>query len=288
MSKSGPSITFGGKHARTTIGRGRVTQTVRTPIKGLYYSSTTKTGGGRRKSYNTRSRYNNRKKSKSSGGCLSLLGGLFLLSFLFYIGLALLYFGIIAGLLYLAYTYYKVHKTYTPDQYERFASILYAGEPEKKRGPWKIYGDVKKSLKNLPKEIQLLESRALAFSGENVLDLCALLDERDVDAWRYHSLLEISHEPEFYEPPLDNFYAEAFHTYIQKTFQPVYLSAAELKTMRGKEARYQKYLERFLPCYDQLPDSAKAELQSFIKAYDIHFVFVYGQQSDMEGGMEDE
>lgn len=37
LSKSGPSLTVGGKHVRTTIGHGRVTNSVRTPVKTLHF-----------------------------------------------------------------------------------------------------------------------------------------------------------------------------------------------------------------------------------------------------------
>lgn len=40
ISKSGPTLTVGGKYVKSTFGHGRVTNSVKTPIKGLYYSST--------------------------------------------------------------------------------------------------------------------------------------------------------------------------------------------------------------------------------------------------------
>ena len=62
ISKSGPSVTAGGKYIHTTVGHGRVTNSVRTPVKGLYYSSTKSTKGR-----STRSKNRTGSRKKQSG-----------------------------------------------------------------------------------------------------------------------------------------------------------------------------------------------------------------------------
>ena len=58
--------------------------------------------------------------------------------------------------------------------------------------------------------------------------------------WQYQGLLEIAAEPDFYEPPHDNYYADAFKDYTIRSFASVLADAALLKTERGRKNRYVK------------------------------------------------
>ena len=164
ISKSGPSITAGGKHIHTTVGHGRVTNSVRTPIV---------------------------------FGAVLVLGGIIA------IGAIILYLVIIAALLFVAYTYYKANKTLNPDQVERLASILYADDPNKKYGALTVYLENKRQMNALPKEIASLDAQISSYSSEDVSALSDLLDEREKKQWRYQALREIASEPGFYEPALN-------------------------------------------------------------------------------------
>ncbi len=264
FSKSGPSITVGGKHAHTTIGHGRVTNSVRTPIKGLYYSSTKSTKGRKK-------RTTSRGESSSFGGIVGLVGALFALVGIIALGMIILYLAIIAGLLYIAITYYKANKTLNPDQVERLGSILYLDEPNKKYGAWTVYLESKKRMNSLPKEIASLESHINSFGGENVSELCDLLEARERNQWEYQAIQEIAAEPGFYEPIHDNYYADAFKDYVIRTFTPVLSDAELLKTERGRKNRYVKYFDRFKDCYFRLPETAAIELDNMMNNYDIQF-----------------
>lgn len=263
VSKSGPSITFG-KHVKTTIGHGRVTRSVRTPVKGLYYSSTTRTKEG-----NSRKVNSNRKTGKQGGGIFGWIVALFALCGIFAIGAILLYVLIITALLLTAYIYYKANTELDPDQVERLASILYIDEPEKKYGPLRVYIKTKSALKNLPEEIRKKENTISAFSEENIPLLCELIDERNRIQWQNESLKEIMSEPGFYDPEYDDIYGKAFSAYIDRTFTPVFNDAETLKTERGKKNRYIKYLERFKFCYLDIPDSAREVVDAFAERYGI-------------------
>lgn len=264
ISKSGPSITAGSKHLHTTIGHGRVTDSVRTPVKGLYYSSTKSTKG-------KRARQKNRTGSKSSAGTLGVIGALLALGGIIAIGAIILYLVIIAALLFVAYTYYKANKTLNPDQVERIGSILYSDEPDKKYNAWTIYLENMKQMNSLPKDIASLETKINSYSGEDVSALCDLLDEREQKLWQYQALREIASEPDFYKPCCDNFYADAFKNYIIRSFAPVFEDAIPLKTERGRKNRYLKFFDRFKDCYDRLPESASKELDNLMYEYDIRF-----------------
>ena len=141
LSKSGPSLTVGGKHVRTTIGHGRVTNSVRTPVKGLYYSSTSSKG---KKTSGTGKRGN---VKSSGGGTLGCLGSLIALGGIIAVGVIILYLVIIAALIYIAVTYYKANKQLSPDQVERMGSIIYFNEPDKKYSAWTMYLRSKRLLK---------------------------------------------------------------------------------------------------------------------------------------------
>ena len=265
ISKSGPSLTIGGKHARTTIGHGRVTNSVRTPVKGLYYSSTS---SKRKKSSGTGKRGN---AKSSGGGTLGCLGSLIAIGGIIAVGVIILYLAIIVALIYIAVTYYKANKKLSPDQVERMGSIIYLNEPDKKYGAWTMYLRSKRLLKSLPKDIAALETKANAFNDENVAALCDILNERETKEWQYQALLEITSEPDFYEPVYDEFYSSAVKSYIDRTFTPIYNDAESLKTERGKKNRYIKYLDRFKPCYDNMPASAVEVIDSFMNDYGIQF-----------------
>ena len=264
ISKSGPSLTVGGKYARTTVGHGRVTNSVRTPVKGLYYSKTR---------YTKRSRTGTRSKagSKSSSGILGFIGALLAFGGIIAIGAVILYLAIIAALLFVAYTYYKANKTLNPDQVERLGSVLYIDEPDRKYSAWKVYLKSRSMMNQLPKEISSLEAQINAYGDEDVSVLCDLLDERDRKQWQYNALREIILEPDFYEPEPDDFYTIAFKDYLVRSFAPVLAEAAPLKTERGRKNRYVKYLDRFKECYVRLPDSAAQELNGFMNDYGIQF-----------------
>ena len=262
ISKSGPSLTVGGKHVHTTFGNGRVTNSVRTPIKGVYYSTTT----SKRKSTQRK-----RDNTGSFSGVLGCLGGLLALGGIIAIGLIVLYLLIIAALLFIAYTWYKANKTLTPDQVERMGSLIYLNEPDKKFGPWTIYLKNKSMLNSLPKDISALENKANVYNGEDVSLLFHILDEREQKQWQYQALLEIAAEPDFYEPAYDDFYARAFKSYINRSFAPVFEDAKSLKTERGKKNRYIKYLDRFKESYNELPEPAMVVLNEFMAEQDIHF-----------------
>ena len=263
VSKSGPSITFG-KHVKTTVGHGRVTRSVRTPVKGLYYSSTTRTKSG-----NSKTVYNNRKTGKQGGGIIGWIVALFALCGILAIGVMLLYVLIIAALLLTAYIYYKANTELDPDQVERLASILYTNEPEKKYGPVRVYMNTKSALKNLPEEIRAKEKSIDTYTDDNIPLLCKLIDERNRIQWQNESLKEIMSEPGFYNPEYNDYYGEAFSAYIDRTFTPVFNDAETLKTERGKKNRYIKYLERFKFCYLDIPDSAREVVDAFAERYDI-------------------
>ena len=196
ISKSGPSITAGGKHIHTTVGHGRVTNSVRTPIKGLYYSSTKSMKGNK-------ARAKSRTGPNSSPGILGVFGAVLVLGGIIAIGAIILYLVIIAALLFVAYTYYKANKTLNPDQVERLASILYADDPNKKYGAWTVYLENKRQMNALPKEIASLDAQISSYSSEDVSALSDLLDEREKKQWRYQALREIASEPGFYEPALN-------------------------------------------------------------------------------------
>lgn len=264
ISKSGPSITMGGKHLHTTIGHGRVTNSVRTPVKGLYYSSTKST---RRRT----ARAKKRGESSSSAGIFGIFGALFAFIGILAIGVIILYFAIIAGLLFVAYTYYKANKSLNPDQVERLGSILYADEPNKKYGAWTAYLENKRQMNSLPKDIASLDAQISSYSGEDVSALCDLLDERELKQWKYQALREISAEPDFYEPFYDNYYADALKDYTIRSFAPVLEDAILLKTERGRKNRYTKFFDRFKECYDRLPEAAAKELDSLMSDYGIRF-----------------
>ena len=264
ISKSGPSITAGSKHLHTTIGHGRVTNSVRTPVKGLYYSSTKSTNRKRERS-------RNRAGSKSSVGIFGAIGVLLALGGIIAIGAIILYLAIIAALLFVAYTYYEANKTLNPDQVERIGSILYSDEPDKKYNAWTIYLENMKQMNSLPKDIASLETKINSYSGEDVSTLCDLLDEREQKQWQYQSLREIASEPDIYNPYYDNFYADAFKNYIIRSFAPVFEDAIPLKTERGRKNRYLKFFDRFKDCYDRLPESASKELDNLMSEYDIRF-----------------
>lgn len=264
ISKSGPSITAGGKHIHTTVGHGRVTNSVRTPVKGLYYSSTKSTKG-------KSARSKNRTGSKSSAGILGIIGALLALGGIITIGAIILYLVIIAALLFVAYTYYKANKTLNPDQVERLGSILYTDNPNKKYSAWTVYLENKRQMNSLPKDIALLDAQISSYSGEDVSDLCDLLDEREQMQWKYQALREIASEPDFYEPFHDNYYADAFKDYTIRSFAPVLEDAILLKTERGRKNRYVRFFDRFKDCYDRLPEAAAKELDSLMSDYDIRF-----------------
>jgi hypothetical protein len=265
FSKSGPSLTVGGKHVRTTFGHGRVTRSVRTPIKGLYYSETTSKGKTRKSGAKRKSSTN------TSGGALGCLGSLIALGGIFAIGIFVLYLVIIAALLFIAFTYYRANKMLTPDRVERMGSIMYPNEPEKKIGAWSIYLKNKSMLNSLPKDIASLENKANSFNSEDISLLFNILNEREQKQWQYQALLEIAAEPDFYEPVYDDFSVTAFKSYIDRTFAPVFADAESLKTERGKKNRYIKYLDRFKDCYDQLPESALEILDGFMAEHGIQF-----------------
>ena len=264
ISKSGPSITAGGKYIHTTVGHGRVTNSVRTPVKGLYYSSTKSTKG-------RSARSKNRTGSKSSPGILGIIGALIALGGIITIGAIILYLVIIAALLFVAYTYYKASKTLNPDQIERLGSILYADNPNKKYGAWTVYLENKRQMNSLPKDIASLDAQISSYSGEDVSALCDLLDEREQKQWKYQALREIAAEPDFYEPFYDNYYADAFKDYTIRSFAPVLEDAILLKTERGRKNRYTKFFDRFKDCYDRLPEAAAKELDSLMSDYGIRF-----------------
>lgn len=264
ISKSGPSLTVGGKHLHTTVGHGRVTNSVRTPVKGLYYSSTKSTRGKRVSA-------GNKARTKSSGGILGIVGAFLALSGVFAIGVIILYLLIIAALLFVAYTYYKANKTLNPDQVERLGSILYADEPDKKYGAWKVYLESKRRMNSLPKDIASLEAQINSFNSEDVSALCDLLEERERSQWQYQALREIAAEPNFYEPLQDNYYADAFKDYTIRSFAPVLADASLLKTERGRKNRYVKFFDRFKDCYDRLPEKAAIELDSLMNDYGVRF-----------------
>ncbi len=264
ISKSGPSVTFG-KNVKTTIGHGHVTKSVKTPVKGLYYSSTSKAKSGRGKTPN-------KKSGKQSGGVPGLIGGIIALIGIIAVGAILLYILLIVALLLIAYVYYKANTEFDPDQVERLASILYVDEPEKKYGPVRVFLKTKSALSELPKEIQAKEKMIAAYSDENIPALCELIDERNRKQWQNESLKEIMSEPGFYEPEYDNYYGEAFSAYIDRTFTPVFNDAESLKTDRGKKNRYNKYLERFKFCYLDIPEPAKEVVDAFAEKYDIQSV----------------
>ena len=265
ISKSGPSLTVGGKHARTTFGHGRVTNSVRTPIKGLYYSKTTSKRNVRKSSAQRKG------NAGSSGGVIGFLMALIALGGIIAIGLIILYLAVIAGLLFIAYTWYKANKSLTPDQVERMGSIIYPDEPDKKFGPWTMYLKNRSMLKSLHKDIASLETRANAFDGEDVSALFNVLDEREQKQWQYQSLLEIAAEPDFYEPVFDDFYVRALTSYIDRSCAHVFEDVESLKTERGRKNRYIKYLDRFKDCYNELPEPALAVLNDFMAEQGIQF-----------------
>ena len=264
ISKSGPSITAGSKHLHTTIGHGRVTNSVRTPIKGLYYSSTKSMKGNK-------ARAKSRTGPNSSPGILGVFGAVLVLGGIIAIGAIIFYLVIIAALLFVAYTYYKANKTLNPDQVERIGSILYADEPDKKYNAWTVYLENKRQMNSLPKDIASLDAQISSYSNEDVSAICDLLDEREQKQWKYQALREIASEPDFYKPYCDSFYADAFKSYIIRSFAPVYENAIPLKTERGRKNRYVKFFDRFKDCYDRLPESAAKELDSLMSDYDIQF-----------------
>lgn len=264
ISKSGPSLTVGGKHLHTTVGHGRVTNSVRTPVKGLYYSSTKSTRGKRVSA-------GNKARTKSSGGILGIVGAFLALCGVFAIGVIILYLVITAALLFVAYTYYKANKTLNPDQVERLGSILYADEPDKKYGAWKVYLESKRRMNSLPKDIASLEAQINSFNNEDVSALCDLLEERERSQWQYQALREIAAEPNFYEPLHDNYYADAFKDYTIRSFAPVLADASLLKTERGRKNRYVRFFDRFKDCYARLPEAAAIELDSLMNDYGVRF-----------------
>lgn len=101
--------------------------------------------------------------------------------------------------------------------------------------------------------------------------LCDILNERETKEWQYQALLEITSEPDFYEPVYNEFYSSAVKSYIDRTFAPIYNDAESLKTERGKKNRYIKYLDRFKSCYDNMPPSAVEVIHGFMNDNGIQF-----------------
>jgi hypothetical protein len=281
VSKSGLSFTFGGKYLKTNIGHKRVTNTVRTPVKGLSFSS--------RKSLRTKSRKGSakslgrgtRKNTSSSGGLLGLLGGMTVFACIIAFGVVILYLAIIAVLICIAVTYYKANRSLDPDQVERLASIIYPDLPDKRYSAWKMYLKSRAMMKSLPKEIGDLENMASLFDGEDPSALSDILYERERKKKVYQALMEISSEPDFYQQEQldDTFFRDSFLGYIERTFVPVYMDAENLKTKWGKKNRYMKYMDRFRDCYDYLPAEVKYAIGEYMSRYDIHFTAEITEQA---------
>ena len=269
VSKSGVSWTFGGKHARTTVGHGRITNSVRTPIKGLSYSKTTRTGSSRQR-LNSSSKSN--ASSKAGAGCVGGLAALFALVGVFAIGVIVIYVAIMIVLLWIAFTYYKANSSLSPDQVERLASILYENEPDKNYSAWKVYRDKNSELKFLGDKIHSLEGSVSAYNSDDPKGLIDLLETRETEWWKEQMLKEIDAEPDFYDPGQDDFYENSFKKYLNNTFSQVVKDASSLKTERGRKNRYILYFEKYRPFYEQLPEAARYELDNVMKEHEISFL----------------
>ncbi len=254
ISKSGPSFTVGGKHAHTTVGHGRVTNSVRTPIKGLRYSN----------SFSSKISKNSKSQNNSATGCLGLIGLAIAFYLIIAIGAIAISLAIIAGPLYIAYTYYKANTLLDPDQVERLASVIYQNEPNKKYSAWTVYLKSKRLLKTLNQDISQLEDKSNAFDGEDVSELCQILKERENKYYQIQAINEIFAEPEFLKPVTDIYFSKAIKDYLNRTFNPVYFDAMSLKTERGKKNRYKKYFERFDNSLFLMPIEAREVLYEYM------------------------